>query len=174
MNIYWSLFVSFLKVGLFGYGGGPAMIPLIEKEVVSNCGWLTAEEFVDTLAMANTLPGPITTKMAIAIGLRTGGPFGAATALFALLLPSTVLIVILAMLYNKYRHIPSVQGAIRGVRPVVVALLMVIVARLAPTSVFTWDTFVIALATFAAVFYLKIHPIYAIVIAAVVGYWFYR
>jgi len=173
MNIYWSLFIAFLKVGLFGYGGGPAMLPLIEKEVLSNT-WLTPEEFVDTLAMANTLPGPITTKMAIVIGLRTGGPFGAATALFALVLPSSVLVVILAMLYNKYRHIPSVQGAIRGVRPVVVALLMVIVARLAPTSVFSWDTFVIALATFAAVFYLKIHPIYAIVIAAVVGYWFYR
>ncbi|MCK4235643.1 MAG: chromate transporter, partial [Candidatus Krumholzibacteria bacterium] len=73
MNIYWSIFFSFLRVGLFGFGGGPALIPLIEKEVVDHYGWLTAEEFIDVLAMANALPGPIATKMALCIGLRMGG-----------------------------------------------------------------------------------------------------
>ena len=174
MAIYWSIFVSFLKVGFFGYGGGPAMIPLIEKEVVGNHGWLTAEEFIDAFAMANTLPGPIATKMALCIGLRTGGPGGAAAAIVAMLLPSTIFILILTTLYYKYRNVPSVQGIVRGVRPVVIGLLMVTVAHLAPRAVFTWDTFLMAFVSFIVVFYLKVHPIYLIAVAALVGFVFYR
>jgi chromate transporter len=174
MGVYWSIFFAFFKVGLFGYGGGPSLIPLVEAEAVHHYRWLTPEEFVDVLAMANTLPGPIATKMSLCIGLKTGGPAGAATALAGLLLPSTVLIVILTMLYYNYRNLSTVQGIIRGVRPVVVALLLVTVAHLAPRSVMSVDTFVIALATFAVVFYLRIHPIYTIVVAGFIGYLFYR
>ncbi|MBN1883984.1 MAG: chromate transporter [Candidatus Krumholzibacteriota bacterium] len=174
MGIYWSIFLAFLRVGLFGYGGGPAMIPLIEREAVHTYGWMTPEEFIDVIAMANTLPGPLATKMAICIGLRTGGAAGAATALGAMLLPSTILIVIFTIVYYRYRNLASVQGIVRGVRPVVIALLMVTVAHLAPRSVMTWDTFLIALAAFALVFYLRIHPIYTIAVAALAGYLFYR
>jgi len=174
MGIYWSLIISFFKTGLFGYGGGPSIIPLVEKEVVSNYHWLTQEEFIDVLAMANSLPGPIATKMAICIGLKVGGPLGAVAALTAHLLPSTILIVVFTTLYFKFRSTPSVQGITRGVRPVVVALLLVTVAHLAPKSVFTWDTFVIAVACFVVVFYLNIHPIYTIIAAALFGLFYYR
>jgi chromate transporter len=174
MEAYWSIFVSFLKVGLFGYGGGPAMIPLIEQEVVRHYKWLTAEEFIDVLAMANTLPGPISTKMALCIGLKTCGPLGAALALFGLLLPSTILILIIVVLYYRYRSVTSVQGIIRGVRPVVIALLMVTVAHLAPKSILSIDTFLIALGAFMVVFYLRVHPIYTIIAAGLIGCLFYR
>ncbi|MBN2183869.1 MAG: chromate transporter [Candidatus Krumholzibacteriota bacterium] len=174
MGLYWSIFIAFLKVGTFGYGGGPSLIPLIEKEVVTNYGWLTAEEFIDANAMANTLPGPIATKLAICIGMRTAGPLGAASALVAMLLPSSIFIIILTMLYYKYRSLPSVQGMIRGVRPVVIALLMVTVAHLGPKSVVGWDTFIIALIAFIVVFYLNIHPVYTILSAAFIGFMFYR
>jgi chromate transporter len=174
MGVYWSIFLSFFRVGLFGYGGGPAMLPLVEREVVDNYAWLTREEFIDVLAMANTLPGPITTKMAVCIGGKVGGAPGAAVALFALILPSTIAISIFSIIYYKYRHIPSVQGIIRGVRPVVIGLLMVTVAHLAPRSVLAWDTFLIALGAFVVVFYFKVHPIFTIVFAAFIGFWFYR
>ena len=174
MELYWSLFVAFFKVGFFGYGGGPALIPLIQNEVVDVNRWLTVEEFTDALGMASTLPGPIATKLAVTVGMRTGGAWGAATALFALLLPSTVLVTILAIFYYRYRNAPAVQGALKGIRPVVIALLLVTVAHLSPRSVVSWDTFLIALATFAVVFYLRIHPIYMIVVAALVGFVFYR
>jgi chromate transporter len=174
MIVLWSIFLAFLRVGLFGYGGGPSMIPLIEREVVDTYGWMTAEEFLDALAMANTLPGPIATKMALYVGHRVGGPLGAASALSALLLPSSVLIMILAVLYYRYKHLPSVQGIVKGVRPVVIALLMVTVAHLAPKAVLSWDTFIVALAAFVVVFYLKVHPIYTIVVAAILGLWLYR
>jgi chromate transporter len=174
MGLYWSIFVAFLKVGLFGYGGGPALIPLIEKEAVGNHGWLTAEEFIDALGMANTLPGPIATKLAVCVGMRTAGAGGAAAALVALLLPSTVLVTVLAIFYYRYRNVPSVQGLIKGIRPVVIALLMVTVAQLSPRAVMSWDTFLLALATFLIVFFLKVHPIYMIVAAAFIGFIFYR
>lgn len=174
MGIYWSLFVSFFKVGLFGYGGGPAFVPLIEREVVANHHWLTAEEFIDAMAMSNTLPGPISTKLAVFVGMKVGGYGGAATAISAMLLPSTALIVAFTIFYQRYKHVPSVQGIVRGVRPVVIALLMVTVANLAPKSVFSWDSFVMAFATFIIVFYLKVHPIFTIMAAAAIGLWFYR
>ena len=172
--MYLDLFMAFLRVGLFGYGGGPAMLPLIEKEVVENYGWLTGEQFIDAIAMASTLPGPVTTKMALTIGLQVGGPFGAFVAIGAMLLPSSVLIIIFTILYYKYKHLTSVQSIIRGVRPVVIALLLVTVANLAPRAVFSWDTFVISLAAFIVVFFFKVHPIYTIAVAAVIGFWFYR
>lgn len=171
--IYWSVFFAFLKIGLFGYGGGPAMIPLIEKEVVYSYGWMTQTEFVDALAMANTLPGPIATKMALLAGSRAAGSIGAVAALAGMLLPSTVLLVILMTLYYRYRTLPAVKGMVKAVRPVVIALLMVTVAHLSPRSVISWDTFIIALLAFVMVFYLKLHPILIILAAAVVGYLVY-
>ncbi len=170
VSIYFSIFWSFFKVGLFGYGGGPAFIPLIEKEVVYNYGWMTSTEFANALALSNTLPGPVSTKMAIIIGLKTGGPWGAVAATGALLIPSSVLIVILAILYFRYRHVPSVKGLLKCVRPVVIALLMVTVAHLAPRSVVNWYTFLIGLVTFVVVYFLKIHPLYAVIAAGLIGY----
>ena len=174
MGIYWSLAYSFFKTGLFAYGGGPAIIPLVQKEAVENYHWLAQEEFTDVLAMANSLPGPIATKMAICVGLRVGGPLGAAVALVSHLLPSSILIVILTILYYRYRELPSIQGLTRGVRPVVVAILLVTVAQIAPASVRGWDTFALALASFAVVFYFNVHPIFAIIVGALIGLFFYR
>ncbi len=149
------------------------MIPLIEKEVVQNYGWMTAGEFVDALAMANTLPGPIATKMALLIGGKTGGSLGAAAALVGILLPSSVLLVILMMIYYRYRTLPAVKGILKAVRPVVIALLLVTVAHLSPKSVISWDTFLIAFVSFFLVFYLKLHPILIITAAAVAGFLVY-
>ena len=124
--------------------------------------------------MANSLPGPVATKISLCIGLRVAGPAGAAIALGAILLPSSLLIIVLTGLYYKYRNIPSIRGVLQGIRPVVIALLMVTVAHLAPKSVMTWDSFLIALVAFAAVFYFKVHPIITIVCAGLIGLWFYR
>jgi chromate transporter len=174
MGIYGQLMISFFKTGLFGYGGGPSIIPLVEREVVTNYHWLTQEEFIDVLAMANALPGPIATKMALCVGLKVGGPLGAAAALAAHIFPSTVLIVVLATLYFRYRSVPAIQGITKGVRPVVVALLLVTVAHLAPKSVFTWEALLIAIACFAVVYFLDVHPIYPIIAAGLFGLFYYK
>jgi chromate transporter len=171
--IYWTVFISFFKVGLFGYGGGPAMLPLLEMEVVHNHSWMSASEFVDTLAMASSLPGPITTKMAIYVGNQAAGPLGAVLAIIGLLMPSSILITVMMLIYYKYRGIDFVEGMIKAIRPVVIGLLMVTVAHLTPNSVMSWDTLVIAAVTFGLIYFLKVQPVFVIIAAAVFGYFVY-
>lgn len=123
------LFWAFLRIGLFGFGGGPAMIPLIRQEVVIRHCWLNDEEFADILAIANTLPGPIATKMPGYIGYRVGGVFGCLNAVLAVIGPTIVIMIALLGLFARYRDIAWIHGMGQGVIPVV----MVMMAQL------TWD-----------------------------------
>lgn len=119
MNPYVELSIGFARTGLTGFGGGPSTIPLIEYEVVKKYKWMTEEEFGDVLAMANTLPGPIATKMAAYIGYKVKGNLGATVAILAHILPSIIaLIGLLGALY-AYRHSPIVSGMVLGVTPVI-------------------------------------------------------
>ncbi|MDI5935898.1 chromate transporter [Halomonas kalidii] len=124
-----KIFFSFLRIGLLGFGGGPSMIPLVHQEVVKRHGWLEDEEFADILAIANTLPGPIATKMPGYIGYRIGGPTGCVTAVLAVILPMIVTMILLLGLFSRYRDVGWIHGMSQGVVPVV----MVMMAQLA------WD-----------------------------------
>jgi chromate transporter len=175
-----NLFLTFAKIGIVGYGGGPAMIPLIQEEVVEGHEWMTDEDFVDTLAMGNALPGPIATKMSFFIGYKVGGQNGAvaawggaAIALFGLLLPSLVLMMILGIAFLRFKDLPISQAMLTAVRPVVVALLAYTVYTVFPKSIKTWHTGLIGLAAFAAVTFLNVHPALTILAAAVLGLIFY-
>ena len=95
--IYWSIFLAFFIPGILGYGGGPASIPLVEKEVVDRYSWMTTQEFGEVLALGNALPGPIATKMAGYIGYMEGGILGAFVGLFASVAPSLILMIALMM-----------------------------------------------------------------------------
>ncbi|KXS38886.1 MAG: chromate transporter [Halomonadaceae bacterium T82-2] len=121
-----QLFLAFLRVGLFGFGGGPSMIPLVHQEVVKRHAWMDDEAFADVLAIGNTLPGPIATKMAGYIGYRVGGALGAVNAVIAVVAPVVVAMVALLGLYARHGDQGWVQGMGQGVVPVV----MVMMARL--------------------------------------------
>ena len=95
----WDLFVSFTKVGIFAYGGGPSMIPLIQEEVVDRNAWMTIEEFTDALAMGYALPGPIATKMAAYIGYQVADTPGLLVALFGTVFPSLLMMMILGLFF---------------------------------------------------------------------------
>lgn len=169
-----NLFLTFAKIGLVGYGGGPAMIPLIQEEVVEGHDWMTDEEFVDTLAMGNTLPGPIATKMSFFIGYKIGGWVGAPVALFGLLLPSLVLMMVLGIAFMRFKDMPFAQAMLTAVRPVVVALLAYTAYTVFPKSIKNWHTALIGLAAFAAVAFLNVHPALTILAAAILGLIVYR
>jgi chromate transporter len=169
-----NLFLTFAKIGLVGYGGGPAMIPLIQEDVVEGRNWMTDEEFVDTLAMGNTLPGPIATKMSFFIGYKVGSWGGAFVALFGLLLPSLVLMMILGIAFLRFKDMPFAKAMLTAVRPVVVALLAYTVYSVFPKSVKNWHTGLIALVAFAAVAFLNVHPALTILAAAILGLAVYR
>lgn len=128
VNLFWG----FCKVGLLGYGGGPGSISLIQAISVDSYHWLTNEQFAQMLAIGNALPGPIATKLAATIGWQTAGVGGAVAALLGIVLPSLVLMLGLYQILMAYRSNPYVAGLIRGVRPIVVVLLVLLIVELFP------------------------------------------
>lgn len=121
--IYWQLFIVFLYTNLIGYGGGPATIPLVEKEVVQRFHWMTTEEFSNTVGLANALPGPIATKMAGYIGFEQGGVLGVIVSLVATVLPSVLLMIGLLNLLNKYKSSPRISRLSTFVLPAIAVLM---------------------------------------------------
>ena len=168
------LFISFSKAGIFAYGGGPSMIPLVQEEVVDIHHWMTIEEFTDTLAMGYALPGPIATKMAAYIGYKVAHVPGLLMALFGTIFPSLLMMMILGISFMAYKDTPVVQAMLKAVRPAVVGLLVVVVWEMAPKSVNSWHTALIAAAAFVAIGWLNLHPAIAIVATAALGLVVYR
>lgn len=170
------LFLSFARVGLFGFGGGPSMIPLIQEEVVEVRNWLSAEEFLDAFALGNTLPGPIATKMSAYVGYKVMGIPGSAAALLGMVLPTAILMVVLLAAYLRFRDHPAIAGFLKGVRPVVVALLLLVAYEFAPRALGTpsqmrthWPYWIVAIAAFWLSVRFSIHPAILIVIGGALG-----
>ncbi|GGE28294.1 putative transporter YwrB [Pullulanibacillus camelliae] len=168
---YLHLFLAFLRIGLLGYGGGPSSIPLVEKEAVSKYKWLSKNEFGDMLALANTLPGPIITKMAGYIGYIVKGTIGLIIAIVASILPTILLMIVFFKFLTSFQDQPWVHGMTEAVIPVVGIML----------ATLTWEFFekskdglgwgvsiALVIASFIVVSLLKIHP--AFVIAAILIY----
>lgn len=116
--------MAFFRVGMLGYGGGPSSIPLVKKEVVEKYKWMEADEFGDILALANALPGPIATKLAGYIGYRVGGGWGLFNGLFATMVPTVLLMILLMTVLNSYKDEPWVEGMAAAVIPVVAVMLL--------------------------------------------------
>ncbi|QOR37590.1 chromate transporter [Billgrantia diversa] len=121
--IYWQLFLAFFIPNIVGYGGGPAIIPLIEAEVVGRYGWMNAQEFAETLALGNTLPSPIATKMAGYVGYDVAGVGGALIAVLATVVPSLLLMLGALGLLYRHRDSPRVKRMSQWVRPVIAVMM---------------------------------------------------
>lgn len=175
------LFYSFAKVGLFGFGGGPSMIPLIQEEVVEIQAWLTREEFLDAFAFGNALPGPIATKLAGYVGYKVAGPGGALSGLLGMTLPTILAMLALGSLYFRFRDAPQVMGFLRGVRPVVVALLLMVVWQFVPSAfgppsqwLSSWALWLLAAAAFVLAVFYNVHPALLIVAGGLLGVYLIR
>ncbi|TVY08591.1 chromate transporter [Paenibacillus cremeus] len=118
-----DIFIGFFRAGLLGYGGGPSSIPLVHTEVVTRYGWMTDEAFGDVLALANTLPGPIATKMAGYIGYKQGGWLGLVNAIIATVAPTVVMMLGLAGLLAAFRQSPVVKGMTEAIAPIIAVML---------------------------------------------------
>jgi len=163
-----ELFVGFGRVGSFGFGGGQAMIPLMEQECVRNAQWMSSEEFLDALALGNTLPGPIAVKMAAMVGWKVAGPMGCIAAIVGVAAPAIVLMLLVAALYFRFQAHPAVIGAMKAVRPVVLGLLAWTVIVLWPGGVPDFGSGAIAVAAFAALL-MGLHPALVVLIALAMG-----
>lgn len=124
-----DLFAAFFRVGMLGFGGGPSAIPLFHAEAVKKYKWMSEDEFGDTLALGNTMPGPIATKMAGYIGYRVGGFIGSITALVAVTVPTVILMILLLGALQQFKGVEWVNSMSAAVVPVVGVML----------AVMTWD-----------------------------------
>ena len=123
--IYLKLFISFLKIGAFSFGGGYAAMPIIQSEVVDTYKWLTVEEFTDLITISQMTPGPIAINSATFVGIRIGGVVGAAVATLGCILPSTILLIFLACMYKKYKKLNMIQSILSVLRPAVVVMIAI-------------------------------------------------
>ena len=162
-----ALFRSFFKIGLFTFGGGYAMIPLIEAEIINRRGWLARDEFMELLTLAQSSPGPIAINTSVFIGYKTRGVAGAAAAVCGAVLPSFICILVIAIFFAQVRHNVVVDAAFKGMRPAVVALIVVPVISLARGM--HWAMFAVIAASALAVWYLGWSPIYILIAAAAIG-----
>ena len=121
--IFLYIFYTFFKIGLFGFGGGYAMLSLIQGEVVTRYNWLSSKEFTDIVAISQMTPGPIAINSATFVGTKIAGTGGALAATFGCILPSCIIVTCIARLYLKYRNLALLQGILNSLRPAVVALI---------------------------------------------------
>lgn len=165
----WDLLIAFTRASNLGFGGGPAVVPLIKIEVVERYHWLTNAQFTDALAVGNALPGPIATKLAGYIGYQEAGWLGAIAALTGVILPTVLAVILLAGFLMKYSNSPVLKGMLKGVRPVVVVLIAQTAFDMGVGSFPNLITWGIALFTVVSLVWLKLHPALIIVLSMAFG-----
>ena len=165
-----KLFTTFFKIGLFTFGGGYAMIPLIEREVVQRYRWLEGTEFVDLLAIAQSAPGVFAVNMSVFIGNKLRGTRGALAAALGCVLPSVVIILTIALFFSRFRHVEVVNNVFMGIRPVVVALIAVPVFNVAKSARIGWATAWIPVLSALLIVAFGVSPIYIIIVAGIAGF----
>jgi len=165
----WLLFKTFFLIGAFSFGGGYAMLPLIQKEVVTKHAWLTLQQFADILAVAEMTPGPVAINTATYVGYQTAGLTGSVCATLGIVLPSFLLVSTLAGIVLKNKNSPYFKGAFLGLRPVVVALIVeagLLLCLDLTTNIFSFLLFIIAM---VLTVFTKLHPVLLILSFGLLG-----
>jgi chromate transporter len=178
--VLWELFSTFFIIGFVSFGGGYAMIPVIEAEVAQH-GWMTSQQFIDVIAIAGMSPGPIATNSAILIGYSTAGITGAIIAALGILLPAIIIVAIVATFFLKLHHYPVVQSMFYGLRPIVTSLIIYAAIRFALSNHLvslniSWQTMSLLLIfglSLLALLKFRWHPAYVIIVSGLVGVAFY-
>ena len=168
MKVCLELFLTFLKVSLFTLGGGLAMLPLIQREVVDRRKWIGKEEFLDMISISNSLPGAIVVNVATPVGYKLKGARGAMSAVLGAVLPPFIVIVLVASAFLGIKDSPVVQAMFKGIRPCVVGLIAIPVLGLSKAAGINRKTVMIPVVVVLAVVLLRIHPVYIVLLAIVV------
>lgn len=167
------LFWSFLKIGAFSFGGGYAMITLIEREIVQNRAWLTSQEFVDIIGISQMTPGPVSINSATFVGHKIGGVLGSLCATLGVITVSFTLVFIVSHYLVKFKESKIVKSALLGMRPILIGLIISAVLSLSKGVYSDIKSVIIVLITLGLLLRDKIHPIVVIIISAVMGLIFY-
>ena len=169
MNEYLDMFLTFAKVGVMTFGGGAAMLPILEREIVDNKGWATEEELVDYFAIGQCTPGIIAVNTATFIGQKKRGLLGGIVATLGIVFPSVVIISILAGLITNFAHLAWVRNAFAGIQVCVCVLILNAVLKLLKKSVVDKRTAVIFVLVLLGSMFLNISPVWFVFISAFAG-----
>lgn len=167
------LFLSFFKIGLFSFGGGYAMLPIIQREVISVNSWVTKVEFLDMLAIAQITPGPIAINTATFVGQRLAGIGGATVATFAVVLPSFIIVIAMSYILEKLADSKQIEHLYKGLRPIVLALIFSALVSIGIESIVDIKSAAIATLCFGLLNFKKINLIWIILISGLLGMVFY-
>ncbi|MGI6718124.1 MAG: chromate transporter [Bacteroidales bacterium] len=170
MNIYLEIFLTFSKVGAFTIGGGWAMIPLIEKEVVDKKKWIKREEFIDMIALSQSLPGILAVNFAVFIGYRLKKVKGSFVSLIATILPSFLIILSIAIFFSKFQDNQVVVRIFKGIRPAVVALIAVPVFTTAKAAKLNLKNMIVPILATVLIAFNGISPVYIILAVGIGGF----
>ena len=163
-----DLFITFFKIGLFTIGGGYAMIPLLQREVVERKGWLKDEDFLDLMAIAQSAPGVFVVNMSIFVGYRVRGKRGSVACAMGAAMPSIVIILAIALFAGSYRDNEIVENVFKGIRPAVIALILTPTIRLASKAGLNKWNWWVPLVTALLIWWIGVSPVW-IILAAIVG-----
>ena len=177
---YLELFINFLKIGAFTFGGGYAMLPLIQEQVMAY-GWLTEEELINFIAVSESTPGPFAINISTYVGMEIGGLLGAFCATLGVVLPSIVIILVIAKCFDHFQESRIINGCMAGLKPAVIGLIAASVVSTGKTVLFPSGvsvssvctvSFIISALIFVGMLVLalkKVHPIIVIVLSGIIG-----
>ena len=171
--IYLKVFMTFFKIGLFSFGGGYAMLPLIQQEVVDIHNWVSAKEFIDIVAISQVTPGPIAINSATYIGFKTSGILGSISATFGVSMPSIIIMLIISRFFMKFKDNKYVEDAFLGLRPATIGLIASAAILVAYGAFIDYKSVIIFLVAFVASYKYKVDPILMTIIAGIAGYILY-
>ena len=169
MKKYWELFITFAKVGVMTFGGGMAMLPILQREIMENKGWVTEDELTDYFAIGQCTPGIIAVNTATFVGQKLCGALGGIVATLGVVFPSLIIITILAGLINNFSDLAWVQTAFAGIQVCVCVLILNAVVKLLKKSVVDKRTLVIFLLVLAGGYALNVSPVVFVVLSALAG-----
>jgi chromate transporter len=169
-----SLFLSFFRIGLFGFGGGYAMLALVEREIIQVHQWLSPGAFVDIIAIAEMTPGPVAINSATFVGYQVAGPAGAVTATLGVIFPSLLLVIPAAKLFTHYYGHPGLQRALLGIHPAVLSLIGLAAFVVGKNAIIDITSAAIAAGALLLLIYTRVHPLILLAIGAAAGMIFYH
>ncbi len=169
LNIYLDLFLTFSRVGGLTFGGGYAMLPILQKEVVEKRKWVTEPEVMDYYAIGQCMPGIIAVNTSLFIGNKVKGALGSIAAGLGVVFPSLVIITIIAAFISNFAYLPAVQHAFAGIRVCVLVLIINAIMKLRKGALVDWITIGICAAVFLLSVFTDLNPIYFIIVAGLAG-----
>lgn len=174
MKKYFEMFICFFKIGTFTIGGGYAMLPLIEKEVVDKKKWIEKQEYLDMLALAQSSPGPVAVNTSVFVGYKIAGIPGVVTTTLGSVLPSFIIILVVASIFVGIKDSLIVQRMFKGIRPAVVALIAAPVINMSKNAKINRKSIIIPISVALIVAFAKVTPVIIIIIAAIGGIYYQK